>query len=414
MENKNGSPWFFIPTLYFAEGLPYIIISSVTSVVYTKLGIPKDVMTFWTSFLYVPWILKMLWSPLLESRSKKVILSTAQFFLAVIFLLTGLSFNLNNFFAASLLGFAAGAFVSATYDVATDGYYMLILDNKRQSFYVGIRMFFYRLSMIFGSGIIVMLAGRLEIKTGNIPLSWAISFAAVAAVFFIFSIWHLFILPGDAKPAAAPQTGDNFKEVFKSYFTQKNILIILVFILVYRLGEASLEKLIVPFMLDARGAGGLGISTETYGFIKGTVAMTALIAGNILGGIALAKYGFKKCLWPFVILLNAPNIFYVILAVFKPALWLTALFISFEQFGYGLGFMAFTVFVMRISQKSKYPTSHYAISTGIMALGMMLPNMLSGRLQMLMGYTNFFIIACILSVPSFFIAPYAIRIFEDY
>ncbi|MDR0292359.1 MAG: MFS transporter [Elusimicrobium sp.] len=420
MENKSRHPWFFIPTLYFAEGLPYIIINSVSSVVYTKLGIPKDVMTFWTGFLYLPWILKMVWSPLLENRSKKFILSSAQFLLAIIFLLTGLAFNLNNFFVASLLGFAAGAFISATYDAATDGYYMLVLDKERQSFYVGIRTFFYRLSMIFGSGIIVMLAGRLEVKTGNIAPAWTISFTAVAAVFFIFTIWHFFILPRDAKPpsslrcdATAPKAAQNFKEVFKTYFTQKNILIILIFILVYRLGEASLEKLIAPFMLDPKSAGGLAVSTETFGFIKGTVAMIALIAGNILGGIALAKYGFKKCLWPFVVLLNAPNIFYVIMAVFKPALWIVAVLVSFEQFGYGLGFMAFTVFVMKISQKSKYPTSYYAISTGIMALGMMIPNMMSGRLQVSVGYTNFFIIACILSIPSFFIAPYAIKIFED-
>jgi len=413
MENKKGRAWFFIPSLYFAEGLPYVVITGVSAVVYTKLGVHKDVMTLWTGFLYAPWILKMVWSPLLENKSKKTALIFAQFLLAVIFVLIGLSFNLNNFFAASLLGFAAGAFISATYDAATDGYYMLVLDKETQSFFVGIRTFFYRLAMIFAGGIIVMLAGRIEIKTGNIPLSWAVSFAVAAALFLVFAVYHFFILPKDPKPRAAPKNAENFKEAFKTYFTQKNILIILIFILVYRLGEASLEKLIAPFMLDPAGAGGLGISTETYGFIKGTVAMIALIAGNILGGLALAKYGFKKCLWPFVILLNAPNIFYVFMAAAKPALWVGAALVSFEQFGYGLGFMAFTVFVMKVSQKGKYPTSHYAISTGIMALGMMLPNVFSGRLQMHLGYVNFFILACFLSIPSFLIAPYAIRIFDD-
>ena len=413
MENKKRGAWFFVPTLYFAEGLPYVIINSVSAVVYVKMGVPKDAMTFWTAFLYLPWVLKMLWSPLLENKTKKTALIFAQFLLAIVFLLTGAAFKLNNFFVMSLLGFAIGAFISATYDAATDGYYMLVLDREAQSFYVGIRTFFYRLAMIFAGGIIVMLAGFLERKTGDIPLSWTISFAACAALFLILAAYHFFILPKDGKPPAAQKNSENFKAAFKTYFTQKNILVILIFILVYRLGEASLEKLIAPFMLDPKTAGGLAIPTEVYGFIRGTVAMIALIAGNILGGVALAKYGLKKCLWPFLILLNVPNIFYVFMAWSKPALWVVATLVSFEQFGYGLGFMLFTVFVMKISQKGKYPTSHYAISTGIMALGMLLPNMFSGRLQMHLGYVNFFLLACALSIPSFLIAPHAIRIFDD-
>ncbi|MGB2578446.1 PAT family beta-lactamase induction signal transducer AmpG [Elusimicrobium simillimum] len=411
MSQKNTAPWLFVPSLYFAEGLPYVVINIVSAVVYTKMGVSKDVMTFWTSFLYLPWVLKMFWSPLLESAStKRKWLLSAQFALAAIFVLIGFTFKLDQFFIFSMLGFFAGAFISATYDIATDGYYMMSLTDKDQSFYVGIRTLFYRLAMIFGGGILVMMAGFIERETGDISLSWTITMCALGVFFALAAVYHLFILPSEVnEKVEKTNVFDNFWAVFKSYFTQKNIVVIILFILLYRLGEASLEKMIAPFMLDSAAEGGLGLTTETFGFVRGTVSMAALIAGNIIGGVLLARYGFKKCIWAFVALLNVPNIFYVILSVYKPSLLVVGTLLTLEQFGYGLGFMAFTVFVMDISRYSKYSTSYYAISTGIMTLGMMIPNMVSGKLQMALGYTNFFIVTCVLTVPSFILVPFMLK-----
>ncbi|ACC97638.1 major facilitator superfamily MFS_1 [Elusimicrobium minutum Pei191] len=406
--------WFFIPTLYFAEGLPFVIVNVVSPVIYTKLGVAENIMSFYTGFLYLPWVLKMFWSPLLENKSKRSWVLGTQLALSAVFVLIALSFQLNNYFLYSLIGFFTGAFISATYDIATDGYYMLALDKKEQAFFVGIRTFFYRLAMIFASGILVMIAGVIEERTGNIPLSWTAAMFIASGVFGLFFVFHIFILHKERIEETVKNNTvfTNFFDSFKAYFTQKNIVIIICFILFYRLGEASFEKMIPPFLTSARELGGLGMSTKMYGFVKGTIGIISLMAGNILGGIALSKYGFKKCIWPFVIMLNVPTVFYVILAIFQPGALVTAALLSFEQFGYGLGFMAFTVFIMNVSIASKYATSHYAISTGIMGLGMMVPSMLSGSLKMALGYTNFFILACFLSIPSFLLIPFVLKIYK--
>lgn len=407
---KNA--WSFIPSLYFAEGLPYIIINTLCAAVYSSMGVPNDVFVFWTSWLYLPWVLKMFWGPLVDSKStKRNWILLMQVLLAAIFLVIALSFSLPNYFTASLAGFFAGAFISATQDIAIDGYYMLALSEKDQAFFVGIRTLFYRLAMIYGSGIIAIFAGIVKEKTGNILLSWQISFLTAAVLFLLFFLWHAFSLPKPkqdkpVKSSALP-FGD-FKESFKTYFTQKNIIAILAFILLYRLGEASLEKITTPFLIKPISEGALGISLTDFGLIKGTLAMIALIIGNIFGGFLLAKYGFKKCIWPFALALTLPNVVYFYMAYAAPSLPVIAVLLCFEQFGYGLGFMAFTVFVMLICS-GKYKTSHYAISTGIMALGMMVPGMLSGKLQMALGYKDFYLLILILSVPGLLTIPYILK-----
>lgn len=404
-----------MPSLYFAEAVPYALVNSLSLAIYAKLGISNEVFAFWTGLLYLPWVIKMLWSPAVDNYStKRAWLLTTQALLAAVFVLIGLSFKLDNFFFISLLLFAAAAFLSATYDIATDGYYMLALDETKQNLYVGIRTAFYRVGMLAAGGALMMLAGFLENKTGSISTAWTISLCAAGGLFFVLFIFHIFTLPRPERAARKKDAFDfgGFKDAFKAYFTQKNIIIILAFALLYRLGEASLEKMVTPFLLGAAQTGGLGVSLTDVGFIKGTVAMVALMAGNILGGLALAKWGLRKCLWPFAILLNVPNIVYVLLAFFKPNIYWIGAALTFEQFGYGLGWMAFTVFIMKIC-KGKYKTSHYAISTGIMALGMMAPGMLSGYLQGRLGYANFFILACILSVPCFFVIPAILRLLKS-
>lgn len=407
---KNA--WAYVPSLYFAEGLPYIIINSLAVAVYSSLGVENDLVAFWTSWLYLPWVLKMFWGPLVDSKStKRNWILKMQVLLAAVFLIIGLSFSLNNYLVYSLAGFFAGAFISATQDIAIDGYYMLALTEKDQSFFVGIRTLFYRLAMIYGLGIIAIFAGIVKRRTGDITLSWQVSFITAAILFLLFFLWHSFSLPKPAEDKPVKTNNipfSDFKESFRTYFTQKNIIAILAFILLYRLGEASLEKITTPFLIKPITEGALGLSIENFGLVKGTYAMVALIFGNILGGFLLAKYGFKKCIWPFALALTLPNIVYLYMACFKPSLSVIAVLLCFEQFGYGLGFMAFTVFVMLICS-GKYKTSHYAISTGIMALGMMVPGMLSGKIQMALGYKDFYWLVLILSVPGLLTIPYILK-----
>lgn len=405
------SPYFYIPTLYFAEGLPYIVINSLSAAIYSSLGIANDVFAFWTSWLYLPWVLKMFWSPFVDTSStKRKWVLGMQFLLAAVFLLIALSFSLNKFFIASLAGFFVGAFISATNDIATDGFYMLALDEKQQSFFVGIRTLFYRLAMILGVGSVSVFAGIVQARTGSIKTGWTVAMLTTAIIFAVFWLWHLFALPKPQldKPALESTKMEGFKDAFKTFFTQKNIIAIIAFILLYRLGEASLEKITTPFLIRPAEEGALGLSLQQFGYIKGTLGMVAIILGNILGGVLLARYGFKKCIWPFALALTLPNFVYLYMAYAHPSVPVITALLAFEQFGYGLGFMAFTVFVMMIS-RGQFKTSHYAISTGIMALGMMIPNMLSGIVQVEVGYKAFYWLVMGVTIPGLFTIPFILK-----
>jgi len=406
------NPWAFIPSLYFVEGLPYILINVVSAALYTKMGIPNDIFAFWTGFLYLPWTLKMFWSPLVDGRStKRKWLLACQFLSAFIFFFIALCLGWNSFFAASLGGFMIGAFISATYDIATDGYYMLALSPERQGYFIGIRTIFYRLAMIFGGGTLLMLIGLLETSTQSVPLAWRLGMGGMGLLFLLFAFYHAWILPlpEEDKPAVSAGEKPVFAEVFKTYFSQKKIAYILLFILLYRLGDAMLEKIITPFLIGEPETGALGLTTTQLGFIKGTLGLAAVIAGNLTGGFLLGKFGFKKCIWPFALVLILPNFFYVYMAYCTPSVTTVAALITLEHFGNGLALMAFMVFIMYVSQ-GKYKTSHYAISTGIMAIGMMLPSMLSGKLQVALGYKHFFVAVAVLSVCMLSVIPLTFKI----
>ncbi len=415
------SPWAFVPTLYLAEGFPYIIINTVSVILYGALGYSNEQITLWTGWLYLPWVLKMFWSPLVDARSTKRrwLLGAQSAMSAVLLALAGLicfyavshapQANFN-FFTLSLIGFFIGAFVSATLDIATDGYYLLALNAQAQSYFVGVRTIFYRLAMILGSGILVSAAGYLTKHGVAFPYNWVVFFGVLGVFFAVCAVYHSVLLPKPAadKPAAVTQARA-WKESFSSYFSQANILYILLFILLFRFGEALLEKIVPLFLLKPTAEGALGISVQNFGLIKGTLGLGAIIAGNLLGGFVLGKFGFKKCIWPLAAALVLPNIFYVYLAAVKPGLAVVAVLITLENFGYGLAAMALTVFIMYVSQ-GKYKTSHYAISTGIMALGMMVPSMLSGKLQAALGYEAFFWVAFLISLITFAIVPLCFHI----
>jgi PAT family beta-lactamase induction signal transducer AmpG len=405
-KNKFISPWAYIPSLYFAEGMPYMIINAVSVVFYKNLGIDNAQITFWTSIINLPWVVKMFWGPAVDIYStKRRWLLTMQFAMCLCLATLALSFQLptSTFFNISLVILLVGAFISATYDIATDGFYMLALNEKKQAFFVGIRTLSYRLAIIFSTGFLVYLAGSLEKSTENIPLSWSITIGLASLIFAILFIFHLFILPqpelGRRNSTESTRNDIPFITVIRSYFAQRNIIAILAFILLYRLGEAMLVKIATLFLLDERTAGGLGLTTSEFGLVYGTIGVISLISGGILGGLVIAKYGLKKCLLPMALALNLPDLFYVYMAYAKPPLELVYPLVSLEQFGYGLGFTAFTVYLMYIC-KGEYKTSHFAISTGLMALGLMLPGAISGQIQQSVGYPMFFIIVCLLTIPG--------------
>ncbi|MEB3217098.1 MAG: MFS transporter [Nostocales cyanobacterium 94392] len=404
--SKFISPWAYIPSLYFAEGMPYMIINAVSVVFYKNVGIDNAQITFWTSIINLPWVIKMFWGPAVDIYStKRRWLLTMQFAMCICLAILALSFQLPrpSFFSLSLAILLVGAFISATYDIATDGFYMLALTEKKQAFFVGIRTLSYRLAIIFSTGFLVYLAGTLEKSSQNIPLSWSITLGFASLIFAILFIFHLFILPqpesGRIINQQSTQNDIPFITVIRAYFAQRNIIPILAFILLYRFGEAMLLKIATLFLLDERTSGGLGLTTSEYGLVYGTFGVISLISGGILGGLLIAKYGLKKCLLPMALALNLPDLFYVYMAYVKPPLELVYPLVSLEQFGYGLGFTAFTVYLMYIC-KGEYKTSHFAISTGLMALGLMLPGAVSGGIQEQIGYPVFFILVCLLTIPG--------------
>ncbi|KAB8335280.1 AmpG family muropeptide MFS transporter [Scytonema tolypothrichoides VB-61278] len=400
----SRSPWTFIPTLYFTSGVPYVIINTVSVIFYKKLGINNTQIALWTSFLYLPWVIKMFWGPVVDTYStKRRWILASQFAMFSCLGLVAFSLQFPNFFFISLAALTIGAFISATYDIATDGFYLLSLNPAQQAFFSGIRSLFYRLAVMFGSGFLVFLAGQLELSLENIPLSWTIALGFSALVLAILFFFHYLILPyPELNSQHQSQIVINripFGNIISSYFQQEKIGAILAFILLYRFGEAMLVKIASLFLLDEPEAGGLGLSTLELGLVYGTFGVISLSVGGILGGLVIYKYGLKKCLFPMALALNFPDIFYVYMAYAKPSLTLIYPLVSLEQLGYGFGFTALSVYLMYIA-KGQYKTSHFAISTGIMALGMMLPGLISGYFQEKVGYPFFFILVCLLTIPG--------------
>ena len=406
----SRNPWSFLPTLYFSEGLPYVLINTVSVILYKRLGVDNAHIAFWTSWLYLPWVIKMFWGPFVDVYStKRSWILWTQAAMSLCMFLIAFSLRLQWYFAPSLAAFFAGAFISATYDIATDGFYMLALPEKEQALFVGLRAGFYRLAMIFGTGLLVYIAGMLETASKDIGWSWSMVMAASGLIFATAAVYHTIFLPFPANDISRTVRERNnsasFADVIRSYFSQANIGIMLSFILLYRLGEAMLLKLVAPFLLDLQSAGGLGLTTGEVGLVYGTVGVVCLVSGGILGGWLISRFGFRRCVWPMVVVMHLPDLFFVYMAYAQPGIGLVYPLVALEQFGYGLGFTVFTVYLM-YSASGRYKTSHYAISTGIMALGMMLPGFASGWLQQAVGYKMFFIIVCCMTVPGMLTIPF--------
>lgn len=408
MSRSKRNAWTWIPSLYFAEGLPYVLVMTVSVIMYKNLELSNTEIALYTSWLYLPWVIKPLWSPVVDLlKTKRWWIVSMELVLGAA--LAGVAFSLQteSFFQYSLAFFWLIAFSSATHDISIDGFYMIALSEKEQSFFVGIRSTFYRIAMITGQGLIVILAGLFEENFSDIKFAWTITFLIVAAVFLLLFFYHAFIIPKPINDRAVKYTDSflkGFTETFISFFKKENIVVILLFILFYRLGEGQLVKLAAPFLLDNFNAGGLELSTASVGFIYGTAGVIALVLGGILGGIVASKHGLKYWFWWMLIAINIPNVVYVILAFLQTQNFVLIVSLVFiEQFGYGFGFTAFMLYLIYVSQ-GEHKTSHFAIATGLMALGMMIPGMISGWIQEMIGYKLFFVWVLISTIPAFIIS----------
>ena len=419
MEKAKQSPWGWIPTLYFAEGIPYVVVMSAAVAMFKLLGISNSDIAFYTSWLYLPWVIKPIWSPLVDMfKRKRWWIVAMQFVIGCALAAIGLSLPGPDFFRYTLIFLWLMAFSSATHDIAADGFYMIALPEKEQSFFVGIRNTFYRLASITGQGLIVMLAGLLARPSvlGDKQQAWAVTFGILAAAFLAIALLHSRTLPRPAGDITVRNNQNPFKaflDTFVSFLKKPGIGAALAFMLLFRLSEAQLIKMASPFLLDAREAGGLGLRAEDYGLIYGTLGVIALTVGGILGGILISRKGLKYWLWPMVFAINAMNVVYVYMAYALPEnLWIVGACVTIEQFGYGFGYTAYMLYLILFSNGA-HKTAHYAICTGFMALGMMLPGMFSGDIQEAVGYGKFFIWVVVCTIPSFIAAGF-LRIPKDF
>lgn len=409
-KNKfTASAWSWIPSLYFAQGIPYVAVMVISLVMYKRMGMSNTDVALYTSWLNLPWVIKPLWSPFVDLlRTKRWWITSMQLLIGAG--LAGIAFCIptDHFFQSTLALFWLVAFSSATHDIAADGFYMIGLDTHQQALFVGIRSTFYRIATIAGQGLLIMLAGYLESKTGNISYAWMLTFFVMSGLFLAVWVYHCFILPRPKKDmpstVSANHLAKEFLQTFTSFFQKKQIGIALLFMLLYRLPEAQLAKMSIPFLIDPISEGGLGLTTEEVGFSQGTIGIIGLTLGGIWGGMAVARNGLTKWLWPMVWSISLPDIVYVYLSYAQPdSLFIINSCIFIEQLGYGFGFTAYMLYLIYFSQ-GKQQTAHYAICTAFMALGMMLPGMAAGWLQEILGYQHFFIWIMLCCLATFIVS----------
>lgn len=522
MNTLKNKPVFWIPTLYLAEGLPYTMVIFLSVFFFKLAGLSNTDATFYTSWMYLPWLYKPLWSPIVEMyKTSKFWISVCQIIMGAAFGLIGLTLPLDQWMQYSLILLWLIAFTSATNDIATDGFYINALNKEQQATWIGIRSTFYKIAMLICQGGLVFLAGHIAenssynnleiaasqeitksdnkysyqitkindttkvlnlklenleeneiilnitingqgyfaqsgeltksadegnitdnekdtvktarlkfnqqnknknrtltiinsdksmifVKPENIKLAWGIVFGVLGLFLVLTGFYHAFILPKSTVETNTKLDKNYFLQI-KEYFHKEHIWLIIGILLLYRLGEAQLSSINILFLQDNLDKGGLGLSTQAVGTINGTIGVIAMFAGGILGGIALSKKGLKFWLIPMILILNVPDILYAIMAHTQTQNLVTiASMVSIEQFGYGFGFTAYSIFMVEIS-KGKYTTSHYAISTAFMAAGMMIPKMFSGFLQNVFGYQTFFIWVTLCAIPSLFLAYKLLR-----
>lgn len=395
----DRKPSIYIPTLYLAEGLPYAIVNMMSVAFFKSLGAGNEFIGL-TSFLSLPWTIKIFWSPLVDIYgTKRRWILGSQVVLAGLIALVSFTTSTPFALAAALCLFSAIALASATQDIAIDGFYLDALNTDKQAFYVGVRNAAYKVSWLFGFGGLVYVAGKLGQSFGT-QVGWVAAFAICSALFALAALIHKLYLPHPvSKRSEERLTWPVFVRVFATYFQQDGIAAIVLYILIFRLGDALMLKMAQPFLLDSPDKGGMGISTADLGIIYGTVGTLALLAGGIAGGWLVSAGGLKKWLWPTAIVQNSAILLYWCLAVLKPSIAWVALVNAAEQFSYGLGVAAYTVFLLS-TVKPEFKAAHYATATALMALGLMIPGAASGYLATALGYANFFLLSFFASIPG--------------
>ena len=427
---KRISPWAWVPTLYFEQGIPYFIVNNISVLMFAKMGVPNGEMALFTSLLYLPWTIKPFWSPFIDIiKTKRWWIISMQILMSIAFILLTLSIPKPDeatiaagttpisMFTITLVLFIITAFASATHDIAADGFYMLALRQSDQAAFVGIRSTFYRLASIFGQGVLVAIAGAIELRYKDIPLSWTITMLVTAVMFSLVTFYHLFAIPKPTsdKSVLTPGTASakaifqEFGRTFATYFTKPGVWLAIAFMLLYRLPEAFLIKMCMPFLVASKEAGGLELSTAEVGIVYGTIGVIFLTVGGILGGLFASRIGLKKSIWWMAGCMTLPCLTFVYLAIGQPDnLFAISTAIAIEQFGYGFGFTAYMLYMMYFSE-GEFKTSHYAICTAFMALSMMIPGMFAGYLQEAVGYVNFFWIVILCCAATIVVTVFADR-----
>ncbi len=412
---RNKSPWSWVPTLYFAEGLPNVLVTGVAAVMYMQLGLSDTELALYTGWLNLPWIIKPLWSPFIDLlRTKRWWILAMQVLIGAA--LAGVAFTLNTpvWFQATMCCFFIMAFASATHDISADGFYMIELDEHTQTYFVGIRNTFYRLAVIFGNGVLVAIPGALQVMYRNrIAFTWSLVFYGLTGLFIALWLYHGVLLPRPKSDKQSRQTASEvfsgLKETLFTFFTKfplKATLVVIAFLLLYRFPEALLNTMTKTFLMRPNSDGGLGMAPTEYGLAYGTIGLIGLTLGGILGGILVSRDGLKRWLWPLVCAITLPDAVYIYLAYAMPSaatgvgLTIISSCLFVEQFGYGLGFTVLTLYMLYYSQ-GEFKTSHYSICTGISYLGLMLPGMVSGLIKDMVGYQTFFVIVMITCVITF-------------
>lgn len=407
------SPWVWVPTLYLFEGLPYAIVNTIALAIFKDMGVDNGTLGPLTTLISLPWLVKPLWSPFMDIfRSKRWWILLTQFTMLATLAVIAFCLPLCSISVLMAL-FVVVAFASATHDIAADGYYMLALDQRRQSSFVGIRNTFYRGGLVLGQGLLVMLGGILQTRTGDIPKSWGYVLMISAVLLAFISVYHLFILPRPDEDTdkriegSSSKVWHEFVEAFRSFFMKKGVWWAIAFLLLFRLPEALSLNLLYPFFKDGTEVGGLGAGTGMYGLVYGTFGVIALLLGGILGGIYASRKGLRASMWPMALALALPCVVYLLMAIFHPtSVWSIGSLIVLDQFGYGFGFTAYTLFMMRFVD-GPLKTSHYAICTAFMWLSMKLPALVAGYLQMWLGYVGFFTLVMVSCLGTFAAAAIA-------
>ncbi|MGD9636191.1 MAG: MFS transporter [Pirellulales bacterium] len=408
--DRTSGPWWWVPTLYFVQGLPYVLVVNVSVILYENLGLTTRQIAEYTSYLGVPWVIKPLWSPLVDvlGAKRRWILYT-QFLMALALTTIAFSVTGRNFVGWTLAGFFVLAICSATHDIAADGFYMQALPPHDQALFVGIRNTAWRLAMVTATGLLVMFVGWLNERGMPFAPAWRFGMFVATTMLLTLAVFHAFVLPRPARDREASavtvsQVLAEMGKTVRTFFAKPHLTSMLAFLLLYRFGEAQLAKITFPFLLADRAEGGLGLNNEQVGIAYGIVGVVMLLVGGILGGVTASRFGLKRCLPWMAAAIHLPNIVFLALAHWQPTqFWLVNLALGIEQFGYGFGFVAYMLYMLYVS-RGEHETAHYAICTGFMALGVTIPGYFSGRIQEALGFTGFFTWIMFATIPSFVVA----------